>query len=72
MSAATLIDRTADLGRLAAVGGEGLAERLGDRLALAAERRARQLRDDGEEGARAAESAVLEWAVDLACSGGLT
>ena len=61
MSAATLIDRTADLGRLAAVGGEGLAERLGDRLALAAERRARQLRDDGEKGAQAAEYAMLRW-----------
>ena len=67
MSASTLAARTATLSRRVAVGGQALAGRAGDRVALAAERRARQLRDDGERGAQAAEYAMLGGVGAAAC-----
>ena len=67
MSATTLVARTATLSRRVAVGGQVLADRAGDRVALAAERRARQLRDDGEKGAQAAEYAMLGGVGAAAC-----
>lgn len=67
MSATTLAARTATLSRRVAVGGQALADRTGDRIALAAERRARQLRDDGEKGAQAAEYAMLGGVGAAAC-----